>query len=70
MVLQQFMMVGCDNVVVFFIVYCDYFIQAEEGVVQDFVKVNDVNKEVYDFLFFVFNKYGIGFWKLGVGIIY
>jgi aconitate hydratase len=51
-------------------VHCDHLIQAEVGSVQDLAKANTDNKEVYDFLASVSNKYGIGFWKPGAGIIH
>jgi len=51
-------------------VHCDHLIQAEVGAVTDLAKANDKNKEVYDFLSSVSNKYGIGFWKPGAGIIH
>ncbi len=70
MALLQFMMAGRDKVAVPSTVHCDHLIQAEEGAEQDLAKANDVNKEVYDFLSSVSNKYGIGFWKPGAGIIH
>jgi aconitate hydratase len=51
-------------------VHCDHLIQAKEGAVADLATANDKNKEVYDFLASVSNKYGIGFWKPGAGIIH
>jgi aconitate hydratase len=70
MALLQFMMAGRDNVAVPSTVHCDHLIQAEVGAEQDLAKANDVNKEVFDFLASVSNKYGIGFWKPGAGIIH
>ena len=70
MALLQFMMAGRDNVAVPSTVHCDHLIQAEEGAAEDLAKANDVNKEVYDFLSSVSNKYGLGFWKPGAGIIH
>ncbi len=70
MALLQFMMAGRDNVAVPSTVHCDHLIQAEVGAEQDMEKALDVNKEVYDFLSSVSNKYGIGFWKPGAGIIH
>ena len=70
MALLQFMMAGRDNVAVPSTVHCDHLIQAETGAEQDLAKANDINKEVYDFLSSVSNKYGIGFWKPGAGIIH
>ncbi len=70
MALLQFMMAGRDKVAVPSTVHCDHLIQAEVGAVKDLAVANDVNKEVYDFLSTVSNKYDIGFWKPGAGIIH
>ena len=70
MALLQFMMAGRENVAVPSTVHCDHLIQAEEGAAEDLAKANDINKEVFDFLSSVSNKYGIGFWKPGAGIIH
>ena len=70
MALLQFMMAGRDNVAVPSTVHCDHLIQAKVGADKDLAVANDVNKEVYDFLSTVSNKYGIGFWKPGAGIIH
>ncbi len=70
MALLQFMTCGRDNVAVPSSVHCDHLIQAEIGAEKDLAKANDVNKEVYDFLSSVSDKYGIGFWKPGAGIIH
>lgn len=70
MALLQFMMAGRDKVAVPSTVHCDHLIQAETGADQDLAKANEINKEVYDFLASVSNKYGIGFWKPGAGIIH
>ena len=70
MALLQFMTAGRDKVAVPSTVHCDHLIQAEVGAEQDLAKANDVNSEVYDFLASVSNKYGIGFWKAGAGIIH
>jgi aconitate hydratase len=51
-------------------VHCDHLIQAKQGAVADLATANEVNKEVYDFLASISNKYGIGFWKPGAGIIH
>ena len=51
-------------------VHCDHLIQAEEGADEDLSTALDVNKEVYNFLKSVSNKYGVGFWKPGAGIIH
>jgi aconitate hydratase len=70
MALLQFMTAGRDKVAVPSTVHCDHLILAETGAVADLAKANDVNSEVYDFLASVSNKYGIGFWKAGAGIIH
>ena len=70
MALLQFMMAGRDNVAVPSTVHCDHLIQAEVGAAADLEKAIDANKEVYDFLASVSNKYGLGFWKPGAGIIH
>jgi aconitate hydratase len=70
MALLQFMQAGKNQVAVPSTVHCDHLIQAEVGAVTDLAKANDKNKEVYDFLSSVSNKYGIGFWKPGAGIIH
>jgi aconitate hydratase len=51
-------------------VHCDHLIQAKTGAVTDLKNAVDINSEVYDFLSSVSNKYGIGFWKPGAGIIH
>ncbi len=70
MALLQFMQAGKKQVAVPSTVHCDHLIQAETGAAADLQKANDVNKEVYDFLSSVSNKYGLGFWKPGAGIIH
>ncbi|HEX8546984.1 MAG TPA: aconitase family protein, partial [Cytophagaceae bacterium] len=70
MALLQFMSAGKKMVAVPSTVHCDHLIQAEQGAVKDLATANSVNKEVYDFLASVSNKYGIGFWKPGAGIIH
>ncbi|MEO1625556.1 MAG: aconitate hydratase, partial [Bacteroidota bacterium] len=70
MALLQFMMSGRDKVAVPSTVHCDHLIQAKVGAETDLETANDVNSEVYDFLQAVSNKYGIGFWKPGAGIIH
>ena len=70
MALLQFMMAGKPKVAVPSTVHCDHLIQAKVGADKDLAIANDVNKEVYDFLASVSNKYGIGFWKPGAGIIH
>jgi len=70
MALLQFMQAGKTKVGVPSSVHCDHLIQAKEGAAEDLEKANFTNKEVYDFLASVSNKYGIGFWKPGAGIIH
>ena len=70
MALLQFMQAGRPQVAVPSTVHCDHLIQAEVGAVQDLDIAKSKNKEVYDFLASVSNKYGIGFWKPGGGIIH
>jgi len=70
MALLQFMQAGKKNTAVPSTVHCDHLIQAEVGAAQDLQRALDVNKEVFDFLSSVSNKYGIGFWKPGAGIIH
>lgn len=70
MALLQFMMCGREKTAVPSTVHCDHLILAEDGADKDLKKSIDVNKEVFDFLASVSNKYGIGFWKPGAGIIH
>tara|TARA_Y100000748_G_scaffold304190_1_gene312504 strand:+ start:3761 stop:6019 length:2259 start_codon:yes stop_codon:yes gene_type:complete len=70
MALLQFMQAGKKRVAVPSTVHCDHLIQAEEGADEDLSTALDVNKEVYNFLKSVSNKYGVGFWKPGAGIIH
>ena len=70
MALLQFMQAGRPKVAVPSTVHCDHLIQAKDGAKSDLAVANDKNKEVYDFLSSVSNKYGIGFWKPGAGIIH
>jgi len=70
MALLQFMQAGRPTTAVPSTVHCDHLIQAEIGAAKDLLKANQINKEVYDFLASVSNKYGIGFWKPGAGIIH
>lgn len=70
MALLQFMSAGKKKVAVPSTVHCDHLIQAEVGAAKDLATAKSVNKEVYDFLSSVSNKYGIGFWKPGAGIIH
>ena len=70
MALLQFMMAGKDKVSVPSTVHCDHLIQAKIDANSDLNNALDMNNEVFDFLESVSNKYGIGFWKPGAGIIH
>jgi len=70
MALLQFMQAGKAKAAVPSSVHCDHLIQAKEGAAKDLETANYTNQEVYDFLSSVSNKYGIGFWKPGAGIIH
>lgn len=70
MALLQFMSAGIPKVAVPSTVHCDHLIQAESGFHHDLNRAMNENKEVYDFLESVSNKYGIGYWKPGAGIIH
>jgi aconitate hydratase len=70
MALLQFMQAGRPKVAVPSTVHCDHLITAQVGSSQDLGKAVVENQEVYDFLASVSNKYGIGFWKPGAGIIH
>lgn len=70
MALLQFMSAGKPKTAVPSTVHCDHLIQAEVGALKDLAQAEKVNGEVYDFLHSVSQKYGIGFWKPGAGIIH
>jgi aconitate hydratase len=70
MALLQFMQAGRPKVAVPSTVHCDHLITAKFGAEQDLPAANTESKEVFDFLASVSNKYGIGFWKPGAGIIH
>lgn len=70
MALLQFMMAGRDKVAVPSTVHCDHLIQAKVEAEEDLKIAIDTNSEVFDFLASVSNKYGVGFWKPGAGIIH
>jgi len=70
MALLQFIMAKKDRVLVPSTVHADHLIQAKVESQYDLRNALDVNSEVYDFLSSVSNKYGIGFWKPGAGIIH
>jgi aconitate hydratase len=64
------MQAGRPKVAVPSTVHCDHLITAKSGAADDLAFANKESKEVYDFLASVSNKYGIGFWKPGAGIIH
>lgn len=70
MALLQFMQAGKKQVAVPTTVHCDHLIQAKQGAKIDLKRANETSNEVFDFLGSVSNKYGIGFWKPGAGIIH
>jgi aconitate hydratase len=70
MALLQFMSAGKKKVAVPSTVHCDHLIQAKSGAKEDLSTAETTNREVFDFLASVSNKYGIGFWKPGAGIIH
>lgn len=70
MALLQFMQAGKTKAAVPSTVHVDHLIQAKIEAKTDLKTANVTNKEVYDFLGSVSNKYGIGFWKAGAGIIH
>ncbi|MEO6547387.1 MAG: aconitate hydratase [Ferruginibacter sp.] len=70
MALLQFMQSGRDKVAVPSTVHCDHLIEAKINSKTDLDKAVHESSEVYDFLASVSNKYGIGFWKPGAGIIH
>lgn len=70
MALLQFMNAGRNKTAVPTTVHCDHLIQAQVGAEADLNFALGQNKEVFDFLQSVSNKYGIGFWKAGAGIIH
>lgn len=70
MALLQFMTCGRDKVAVPSTVHCDHLIQAKIGAKKDLELAIETNREVYDFLSSISNKYGIGFWRAGAGIIH
>jgi aconitate hydratase len=70
MALLQFMQAGKPKVAVPTTVHCDHLIQAKQGAKKDLKRANELSNEVFDFLGSVSNKYGIGFWAPGAGIIH
>ena len=70
MALLQFMQAGKKQVAVPTTVHCDHLIQARMGAGKDLQNAINTSSEVFNFLQSVSNKYGIGFWKPGAGIIH
>ena len=70
MALLQFMHAGKEKVAVPTTVHCDHLIQAKVGAATDLKVAETQSSEVFNFLSSVSNKYGIGFWKPGAGIIH
>lgn len=70
MALLQFMQAGRPKAAVPSSVHCDHLIQAKEGAAKDLSRAKNESEEVFNFLSSVSNKYGIGFWKPGAGIIH
>ena len=70
MALLQFMQAGKNKVAVPTTVHCDHLIQAKSGAKVDLKSANSSSAEVFNFLESVSDKYGIGFWKPGAGIIH
>jgi aconitate hydratase len=70
MALLQFMHAGKSKVAVPTTVHCDHLIQAKVDAKTDLARAKSQSSEVFDFLSSVSNKYGIGFWKPGAGIIH
>ncbi len=70
MALLQFMNAGRDSSAVPASVHCDHLIIAEKGATEDLKEAKSTNSEVYDFLRSVSDRYGIGFWAPGAGIIH
>jgi aconitate hydratase len=70
MALLQFMQAGKTKVAVPTTVHCDHLIQAKIGADKDLQSALNNSSEVFNFLASVSNKYGIGFWKPGAGIIH
>lgn len=66
----QFISSGLPRVAVPTTIHCDHLITAEVGAERDLATAKSDNREVYDFLASAGNKYGMGFWKPGSGIIH
>ncbi len=70
MALLQFMQGSRDSVAVPSTIHCDHLIQARVGAAEDMKNAIQTNKEVYDFLRSASQRYGLGFWQPGAGIIH
>ncbi|KAK0397349.1 hypothetical protein QR680_002093 [Steinernema hermaphroditum] len=70
MAMLQFISSGLPKVAVPSTIHCDHLIEAQVGGDKDLSRAKDLNKEVYNFLSSAGNKYGVGFWKPGSGIIH
>ena len=70
MAILQFMQAGRDSVAVPSTIHCDHLILAKSGAAADMKSALDINREVYDFLSSAAQRYGMGFWKPGSGIIH
>uniref|UniRef100_A0A1I7YVK7 Aconitate hydratase, mitochondrial n=1 Tax=Steinernema glaseri TaxID=37863 RepID=A0A1I7YVK7_9BILA len=70
MAMLQFISSGLPKVAVPSTIHCDHLIEAQVGGEKDLSRAKDLNKEVYNFLSSAGNKYGVGFWKPGSGIIH
>ncbi|HEV2759493.1 MAG TPA: aconitase family protein, partial [Acidimicrobiales bacterium] len=70
MAVLQFMTAGLPTVRVPTTIHCDHLILAQDGAAADLAVAEDVNREVYDFLCTASERYGIGFWRPGAGIIH
>ncbi|MDW8465906.1 MAG: aconitase family protein [Chloroherpetonaceae bacterium] len=70
MAMLQFAQAGIPRVAVPTTIHCDHLIVAKSGSAKDLAEALQANKEVYDFLASAAQKYGIGFWKPGAGIIH
>jgi aconitate hydratase len=70
MAILQFMQAGRDTVAVPTTVHCDHLIQARAGAAADLHTALEANREVYEFLRSAAERYGMGFWEPGAGIIH
>lgn len=70
MAMLQFISSGLARVAVPSTIHCDHLIEAQVGSDRDLQQAKDTNKEVYNFLATAAEKYGVGFWRPGSGIIH